>query len=61
MPSKQSTHSIRLEIDGPTLARLLSHRQMQVCELRCLDSESKELVRQLCLDNCRKVCRGKHR
>lgn len=56
-----TTYRLRLEIDGPTLARLLAQRQMQVSELRCLDAQSKELVRQLCLDNCRKACRGKAR
>jgi len=59
MAAKLIDHSIRVEIDGPTLARLLSHRQMQVCELRCLDPQSKEAVRQLCLDNCRKACQSK--
>ncbi|HWK54584.1 MAG TPA: hypothetical protein VNR18_09450 [Hyphomicrobiales bacterium] len=61
MASKTTTHRLRLEIDGPTLARLLSQRQMQVSELRCLDAQSKELVRQLCLDNCRKACQIKGR
>lgn len=54
---KPGTHSARVEIDCRTLARLLSQRQMKVCELRCLDPESKELLRRLCLDTCMASCR----
>lgn len=42
----------RVEIDCATLARLLASRQMQLCELRCLDADSKALLRRLILDNC---------
>ena len=48
--------SARVEIDGRTLARLLQRGQMKACELRCLDDQSKQLVRKLCLDTCLKSC-----
>ena len=54
-PKNHSTRA-RIEIDGDTLARLLAQRQMQGCELKCLDDQSKQLVRQLCLDTCLKAC-----
>ena len=57
MAPKPPAHSARVEIDCETLARLLTQRQMQVCELRCLDPESKELLRRLCLDTCMAACR----
>ena len=44
--------SARVEIDCATLERLLASRQMQVCELRCLDAQSKALLRRLILANC---------
>jgi hypothetical protein len=51
--------SARIEIDCDTLARLLANRQMQVCELKCLDPQSKNLIRKLCLDTCLKACAAK--
>ena len=44
--------SARVEIDCRTLARLLARGELQVCSLRCLDPESKKLVRQVMLNNC---------
>jgi len=52
----QTSTSARVEIDSNTLARLLQQGQMKVCELRCLDDQSKQLVRRLCLDTCLKSC-----
>jgi hypothetical protein len=60
MSPKPSIGSARIEIDGDTLARLLANRQMHVCELKCLDSQSKKLVRKLCLETCLQAC-GKGR
>lgn len=48
----ETSPSARVEIDCETLLRLLSRRQMQLCELRCLDAASKELLRRLALANC---------
>lgn len=50
--------SARVEIDSRTLARLLARGELQVCSLRCLDPESKKLVRRVMLDNCMS-CQGK--
>jgi hypothetical protein len=50
------TVTAKIEIDSATLARLLATRQMHVCELKCLDGQSKQLVRRLCLDTCLKGC-----
>lgn len=46
----------KVEIDAITLARLLAQGQMHACELKCLDDQSKQLVRKLCLDTCLKAC-----
>jgi len=52
----ESSNCVRVEIDSNTLARLLRQGQMKACELRCLDGQSKQLVRKLCLDTCLKSC-----
>jgi hypothetical protein len=46
----------KVEIDAATLARLLAKGEMHACELKCLDDQSKQLVRRLCLDTCLKAC-----
>ncbi len=56
MAPKPAQSSARIEIDRDTLARLLASGQMHVCELKCLDPQSKHLVRKLCLDTCLKAC-----
>jgi hypothetical protein len=60
MPPQFPVSSARIEIDCDTLARLLANRQMHVCELKCLDAQSKHLVRKLCLDTCLKACAAKN-
>jgi hypothetical protein len=59
MPPKPPIMSARIEIDGDTLARLLANRQMHVCEVKCLDAQSKHLLRKLCLDTCLQACAAK--
>lgn len=56
MALKPAMTSARIEIDSDTLARLLANRQVHVCEMRCLDLQSKHLVRKLCLDTCLHTC-----
>jgi len=55
MAAKPPLNRARFEIDGDTLARLLASRQMHACELRCLDDQSKQLLRKLCLETCLKA------
>ena len=56
MAKQIMTTRAKVEIDAITLARLLAKGQMHACELKCLDDESKQLVRRLCLDTCLKAC-----
>jgi hypothetical protein len=59
MAPKPTINSARIEIDSDTLARLLANRQMHACELKCLDPQSKKLVRKLCLDTCLRACKAR--
>jgi hypothetical protein len=52
MNTQNRNQTARVEIDRLTLSRLLGSGQLKVCELHCLDSASKQLLRQLCLDSC---------
>lgn len=56
MAQQMLTTRAKVEIDALTLARLLAKGQMHACELKCLDDQSKQLVRRLCLDTCLKAC-----
>jgi hypothetical protein len=49
---RRKSGAARIEIDSVALARLIAGGQLKVCELRCLDNSSKQLVRQLCLESC---------
>jgi len=60
MAQQIMTTRAKVEIDAITLARLLAKGEMHACELKCLDDQSKQLVRRLCLDICLKAC-GKRR
>jgi hypothetical protein len=56
MAQQTMTTRAKVEIDAITLTRLLAKGQMHACELKCLDDQSKQLVRRLCLDTCLKAC-----
>lgn len=43
--------SLKVEINPDTLVRLLRNRQMVAGELKCLDPESRQLLRALCLES----------
>ena len=45
--------NVRIELDPETLVRLLRNRQVAAIEMRCLDQESREALRMLCLDSIR--------
>jgi hypothetical protein len=59
MRPKAPGSSARVEIDCETLMRLLAKRQMHLCELRCLDAESKQVLRRLGLVTCLQACHCK--
>lgn len=43
---------IRLEISKERINDLLKHKQICAADIRCLDSDSKQRIRKLCLQNC---------
>ena len=43
---------VRVEVAETTLLRLLSHGQVCAADFRCLDCESKQCFRRLCLKSC---------
>lgn len=50
--NKQRLRSIRLEVSTEKINHLLKHKQICAADIRCLDSNSKQCLANLCLQNC---------
>lgn len=44
--------NLRVQLSASTLARLLSRKQIAALELQCLDPDSRDQLRRLCLNTC---------
>ena len=44
--------SVKIEVDLSILKRLFENRQICAADLRCLDNQSKQHVKDLCLKTC---------
>ena len=44
--------SVRVEVTEEIMVRLLTAGQVCAADLRCLDCESKQCLRRLCLESC---------
>ncbi len=52
LESNKSLPPIRLEISIEKINDLLRHKQICAADVRCLDSNSKQCLAKLCLQNC---------
>ncbi len=50
--TKSSNNNLRFEISAEKMNELLTQRQICVTDIRCLDSNSKQCLKNLCLKTC---------
>lgn len=52
MHSPPNSNSLRIEVAPRTLAKILRSRNIAAADIRCLDADSKQQLRKLCLQAC---------